>query len=705
MNKGSMDLKKDIKNSLDPKHYDDLKKSGLSDYTIISAGIETVPQDQINKIFGWDIRIDSLLAFPYQDTGFVRYKLFPPYRKKDEEQTQKYHQKPDTYPHLYFPPDFDHKAETILITEGEKKALKACQEGLNCFALGGIWNFAVKDGNGKPQLIDAFNSIEWIERKVELVPDSDFQKKSEVKHAVYRLGTMLEQRGANVSVVCLPTSESVGKLDDYLYKHSVEEFEKLKRILINHKLFLEAKKKENKAEKQLDNQLEKRPIVESVEQCEEPVNGYELFNTLYDVIKTHVVLDHHSIVACTLWTILTYCYNSFRILPLLAISSPEKRCGKTTLLETLGGLANKPLLASSITPSAIFRTIEKHRPCLLIDEADTFIKDNDELRGVLNSGHTTKSAFVIRTNPNTLEIERFSTWAPKAVSLIGNLPDTLSDRSIAIRMERKIVSDKVKRVSLDFDEGHLVLRRMCQRWSNDNTESLKNAKPSMPETGNDRATDNWFPLICIADIAGREWSERSRNAMLAIEKVSDNDTITQILLKDIRIIFSARDKIFSKELVEELIQIEDHPWGDWRKGKPLTQNGLARLFKPFRIISKTIRIDDSTAKGYVKEQFIDTFNRYLPPTYPIQSVTTSQPPPVKDFLAFQSVTQEDDVTVVNRIKPKLVNDCDVVTVEKDVVNGVLKTEKQGLESLDIINSITLAGRNTQPIINVEEFLG
>jgi putative DNA primase/helicase len=693
--------------NLDPLHLEDLRKSGLSDGTIKDAGIYTVPRDQINKIFGWDIPIDSLLAFPYQGNGFVRYKLFPPYKKKEETRAQKYYQKPDTPPHLYFPPDFDRTAETILITEGEKKALKACQEGLNCFASGGIWNFAVKDGKGKSQLIDAFNSIEWVDRKVELVPDSDFHKKLEVKHAVYRLGTMLEQRGANVSVVCLPISESVGKLDDYLCKHSVDEFEKLKRVPLSHKLFSEAKKQEKNAEKQLEKQPEKKPIVEDVEPWETPVNGYELFKTLYDVIKKHVVLDHHSLVACTLWTILTYCYNSFRILPLLAISSPEKRCGKTTLLETLGGLANKPLLASSITPSAIFRTIEKCSPCLLIDEADTFIKDNDELRGILNSGHTTKSAFVIRTNTETLEPERFSTWGPKAVSLIGALPDTLSDRSIAIRMERKIVSERVKRVSLDFDEGHLVLRRMCQRWSNDNTESLKNAKPSMPETGNDRATDNWLPLICIADIAGQEWSEGSRNTMLAIEKVSANDTTTQILLKDIRIIFAASDKIFSKELVEKLIQIEDHLWGDWRRGKPITQSGLARLLKPFGIFSKTIRIDENTSKGYALEQFLDTFNRYLPTVPPIQSVTTSQPASVKDFIAFQSVTQEDDVTVVNRIKPKLVNDCDVVTVENTEkgVNRVLKTEKQGLVSLDIINSITLAGKNTQPIINVEEFLG
>ena len=383
--------------------------------------------------------------------------------------------------------------------------MKAIQEGINCIGLGGIWNFAVKDGNGKPQLIDDFDSIEWIDRKVELVPDSDFQKKQEVKHAVYRLGIMLEQRGANVSVVCLPLSESVGKLDDYLCEHSIDKFKNLKRVPLKHRLFSEVKKLEEKAGKQPNKQPEKQQIVEDIEPWKAPIKGRELLNEIYSVFGTHVVLDHHALVACTLWIVLTYCHDSFGILPVLAITSPEKRCGKTTLLEILGGLANKPLLASSITPSAIFRTIEKYSPCLLIDEADTFLQDNDELRGILNSGHTRKSAFVIRTNTETLEPERFSTWGPKAIALIGALPDTLNDRSIAIKMERKTISEKVKKVSLGFDSDHLQLRRMCQRWANDNAESLKNATPGIPETGNDRATDNWLPLICIADLAGGEW--------------------------------------------------------------------------------------------------------------------------------------------------------------------------------------------------------
>jgi len=651
--------------SLHPDHKADLQESGLSDESIEKSGIYSVAPGDIPKTMGWDAPISSLLAFPYPGTDFIRHKLFPPYQKKGESRAQKYHQSKGSGIALYKPPGFDADKDLIMITEGEKKALRSMQEGLNCIALGGIWNFAVKDKNGKPQLIDDFNSIEWIDRKVELVPDSDFQKKIEVKHAVYRLGTLLEQRGAKVSVVCLPIQENIGKLDDYLCENSIKGFEGLRRISLTHKLFSDAKKREKQSKEQKENQPEKQPtIAEDIEPWETPVDGCEILHLLHDTIKAHIVLDPPAVIACTLWIILTYCYDLFRILPILAVTSPEKRCGKTTLLEILSGLSNKPLLASNISPSAVFRTIEKYGPCLLIDEADTFLKDNEELRGIINSGHTRKSAFVIRTNTVTLDPERFSTWGPKAIALIGGLPGTIIDRSVSIRLERKTTSEKVTKVSIDFDEEQMNLRRMIKRWATDNTETLKNTTPTIPETGNDRAADNWTPLLGIAELAGGDWPDRTRKAMLDLEEISDEDSIRQTLLRDIKEIFVGLDKISSKVLIEKLIKVEDHPWSEWRKGKSITQNGLARLLKPFNILSKTIRTGDGTAKGYTLEQFIDPFKRYLPSTPPVQSVTPSQPTSTKDLRGFQSVTQSRDVTVENRLKPTPAKECDVVTVEK-----------------------------------------
>jgi len=230
--------------NLHPLHYEDLQKSGLSDETIKEAKIFSVPPGQISKIIN-NASVNSLLAFPYPGTDFLRYKLFPPLKSQDGH-TVRYYQPKGSPVRLYFPPDFDFNATTIHITEGEKKALKATQEGLNCIGLGGIWNFAVKDSNGNPRLIEDFNLIELANKQVELVPDADFQTKPEVAHAVYRLGNLLENEGATVSIVCLPKGN---KLDDYLCEHSVEEFQQLERISLSHQIFQPAKKKEEKKRK------------------------------------------------------------------------------------------------------------------------------------------------------------------------------------------------------------------------------------------------------------------------------------------------------------------------------------------------------------------------------------------------------------------------------------------------------------------------
>ena len=95
-------------------------------------------------------------------------------------------------------------------------------------------------------------------------------------------------------------------------------------------------------------------------------------------------------------------------------------------------LCRAPLLSGNITPAALFRAIEAWKPTLLIDEADTFAKMNDELRGILNAGHTRDTAFVVRAEGDANEPRLFSTWAPKVVAAIGRLPDTIEDRAIRI---------------------------------------------------------------------------------------------------------------------------------------------------------------------------------------------------------------------------------------------------------------------------------
>ena len=304
------------------------------------------------------------------------------------------------------------------------------------------------------------------------------------------------------------------------------------------------------------------------------------------------------------------------VAPILAFTSPEKRCGKTSALGVLNELVARPLSTSNITAPALFRTIEKWSPTLIIDEADTYIGESDELRGVINSGHTRSSAFVIRTVGDEHEPRRFSTWGAKAVALIGGLPDTLADRSIAIELRRKLPSERVQK--LRHARGRVLedLARKLVRWTTDNREQVRAARPALPETLHDRAGDNWEPLLAIADVAGGAWPTYARRAAEALSGGSpEGESLKVELLRDIQAAFThkATDRLRSEDLVELLVSDKERPWAEYRNGKPLTQRQLARLLSTFQITSNTVRFDNvTTAKGYRLEQFEDAFARYIP---------------------------------------------------------------------------------------------
>lgn len=407
-------------------------------------------------------------------------------------------------------------------------------------------------------------------------------------------------------------------------------------------------------------------IVCDTEPADIPVDGESLLNKISSILTQRVVLPDGAGDAISLWIMLTYCHDAFNILPILGISSPTKQCGKTTLEENLQGLVHKGLSASNISPAAVYRTVEKYCPTLLIDEADTFLKNNDELRGILNSGHTRSSAYVMRLEGDDYEPKQFSTWGPKAIATIGALPETIADRSIIIQLRRKSRSEKIVKTGYEFVDKTAGIRAMCRRWANDYFVEIREAceRVNVPPSGNDRKDDNWFPLFAIAETIGGGWPEKVRNSMKRLVRISDDESIGIKLLFDIRCIFESQniERIFSKNLVDELNGLTESPWADWNRGKGLTPNALARLLKPFGIESATMRIDADLLKGYRKKSFTDAFTRYIPPD---ATVTTLQSNNFNDLEQNQSVTSKYNVTEEKQDNDLKSLDCYVVTDEND----------------------------------------
>ena len=406
-------------------------------------------------------------------------------------------------------------------------------------------------------------------------------------------------------------------------------------------------------------------IFEEIEPWPEAVAGAALLDDLTALFRRFVALPRHADKALALWCVLTYLADAVDVLPILNVTSPEKRCGKSTLLSVLIRLVLRPLLASNITPSATFRAIDLWRPTMIIDEADTFMTaDNEDLRGIINSGHTKDTAFVIRNCGDDHEPRRFSTWAAKAIAGIGDLPGTVRDRSIEIELKRRTSHEPIEKLRLAEPEVFKALRRRCVRLASDIRGQVARHRPAIPEVLNDRAADNWWPLMAIAEIVGGTWPAGAVAAALALGGIEQEAvSVNTELLSDIKDIFDYLrvDRIPTARLIEALCEDSERPWSTWNKGKSISPHQLSKRLRGFSISPNTIKLQDGkTIKGYHLHQFNDAFRRYIP----VKSVTPSLANNDGPSQGFKIVTGNSGLRVENSPEPAPIKGSDGVTVLK-----------------------------------------
>lgn len=359
----------------------------------------------------------------------------------------------------------------------------------------------------------------------------------------------------------------------------------------------------------------------AVEPWPQPVEAGALLDKLAATIRRHVILAPAAAECCALWIAHTWVHERFQHSPRLSITSPAKRCGKSTLLDVLRATCHRPMKADNISASGVFRTVEALRPLtLLIDEADAFVSDNEELRGILNSGFE-RSGEVIRV----VEVQgdhqpiRFATYAPVALAGIGALPGTLEDRAVPVVLQRKGAAETVVKLRADGARAALRdLQRQLARWSADRGDRLS-TDPAVPEAMGDREGDIAVPLLAIADDAGGPWPERARAALLTVfgrrTASEGNMEAGALLLSDLRILFSDLSalRLTSAEIVKRLGDMEERPWPEWRHGKPMTPPQLARALAPFGVRPRPLRMPgEEFARGYQREDFAEAWARYLP---------------------------------------------------------------------------------------------
>jgi putative DNA primase/helicase len=368
--------------------------------------------------------------------------------------------------------------------------------------------------------------------------------------------------------------------------------------------------------------------LEDVQPAAEPQDTGTLLRELVELYTRHVVLPAGAETVLAVWTMHTWVPGVSHYTPRLLVTSPTKRCGKTLVLELLEATCARAILSASLTAAVLFRAIEALQPTLLVDEADTFLGENEELRGVINAGYKS-SGTVLRCEGDDHQVTKFRCFAPVAIAAIGNVPATIADRAFTIKMARKGTGEKVERLDRRARAALTAFPPRLSRWAEDHREMLQELTGDAPESLNDRQREISEPLLMIAELAGGTWPATVREAILKLCGASDgesSDRRERLLAAVWALYTSGVDFLTLKEIVSRLLAEDDSEWHEAARGKPLTPVALGRWLAAYGLRSSQPR-SAGQQRGYLRADLAPVAAKYLPdpgspPLYPVSPVST-----------------------------------------------------------------------------------
>ena len=352
-----------------------------------------------------------------------------------------------------------------------------------------------------------------------------------------------------------------------------------------------------------------------VEPWPDPVDGAGLLEEVRDLVTRYLVLPAGADVLLAAFAVYTWAAEAFNAAPYLVAHSPAPQCGKTRLLEVLALLVRRPWLTIVPSTAVLFRVLEEHGPTLLLDEAEVVHGRGDaagDVRALLQSGYR-RGAFVPRCVGESNEVRNFRVFGPKVFALIGQLPPALFDRCIPVEMQRRTRGVEVARFRVrELEAPALALRRRARRWAHDELETLRTVEvPPVPFL-DERAEEVWEPLLAVGLVAGGAWFDRLHQAARALSGGRATTSAGVELLGDIQTVFAARGvaRLASMDLATALNELEGRRWAEWRGGKGLSANSLARLLAPFQVAPTS----DGTSRGYRREDLTPFWDVYIQPS-------------------------------------------------------------------------------------------
>ena len=320
-----------------------------------------------------------------------------------------------------------------------------------------------------------------------------------------------------------------------------------------------------------------------IEPWPEPVNGAEVVLQVYERFVHYMVLPPGAADVMSVWSVHTHALAAFTHTPRLHLNAIKGGCGKSTALDILRTLVPRPMGTENLKPCVVFRAVTRFKPTLLLDELDTYITLDKELRGLLCAG-TKEGGCAYRCEGGRLRA--FQVFAAAALAGIGELPATLQDRSIMLVLH-EAEAGAIARFNSQHTELEKELGRKIARWAKDNFAAIKATDPVLPRAAYNRLADNWRALFAIAQVLGGEWPGRILEAFMALapkRELSEED-LGIALLSDIRLIFLSAgvDRLSSSELTAALLALPERPWRKANEKKPINETWLGRRVGGFGI--------------------------------------------------------------------------------------------------------------------------
>lgn len=367
-----------------------------------------------------------------------------------------------------------------------------------------------------------------------------------------------------------------------------------------------------------DDVLVAEPVTDAADPREQVGTLGSYLAAVRDFTTKYVVFgSEHEPVAIALWVAHAHLVDLFETSPIIAVTSAEMRSGKTRLLDVLELLVPEPFRVVTPSEAVVYTVLARRpRPTMLLDEADAIFGPRtaeryEGLRAILNAGNRKGTPVLrVKLEGRRREVDAFDVFGPKAIAAIGDLPPTVTDRSIVIRMKRRAPSETVAKFRQRIAAAQA--KSIVLDWSAVVIDPIAD----VPDELQDRAADSWEPLLAVADAAGGSWPSIARLAAVALG--SDEDAPASVgmrLLAEIRLVFGDEDHLTTAELLRRLHDLEDGPWADWY-GVPLSGRGLAKLLGPYRVVPVKRRIHGEQSRGYFRADFADAWTRYVPESVP-----------------------------------------------------------------------------------------